>query len=130
MGRRLDPGARLNPLVAATILFGPASVVLAAVTPVAVRIATHPMLTLGRTAGRLFAVSTVGSIVGTFATAFVLIPELGTDQLLALGAAVLLGGTALVAAARTLPIVGVAALAAARRRPPSPRRSRRSRAGR
>ncbi len=108
-----DPGARLNPLVAATILFGPASVVLAAVTPVAVRIATHSMLTLGRTAGRLFAVSTVGSIVGTFATAFVLIPELGTDQLLALGAAVLLGGTALVAAARTLPIVGVAALAAA-----------------
>jgi spermidine synthase len=110
---RWDPGARLNPLVAATILFGPASVVLAAVTPVAVRIATHSMLTLGRTAGRLFAVSTFGSIVGTFATAFVLIPELGTNQLLALGAAVLLGGTALVAAARGLPIVGVAGLAAA-----------------
>jgi spermidine synthase len=108
-----DPGARLNPLVAASILFGPMSVVLAAVTPIAVRIAALDVATLGRTAGRLFAVSTVGSIVGTFATAFVLIPELGTNQLLALGAAVLLAGTALVAAARTLPIVGVAALAAA-----------------
>ena len=108
-----DPGARLNPLVAATVLFGLPSVVLAAVTPVAVRIAARDVLTLGRTAGRLFAVSTVGSIVGTFATAFVLIPEFGTNQLLAQGAAVLLAGTALVAAARTLPIVGVAALAAA-----------------
>ena len=108
-----DPGARLNPLVAAAILFGPMSVVLAAVTPIAVRIAALDVATLGRTAGRLFAVSTVGSIVGTFATAFVLIPELGTNQLLALGAAVLLAGTALVAVARSLPIVGVAALAAA-----------------
>ena len=33
--------------------------------------------------GRLFAISTAGSIAGTFATAFWLIPELGTDQLLA-----------------------------------------------
>jgi spermidine synthase len=108
-----DPGARLNPLVAATVLFGLPSVVLAAVTPVAVRIAARDVLTLGRTAGRLFAVSTVGSIVGTFATAFVLIPEFGTNQLLAQGAAVLLAGTALVASARALPIAGVAALAAA-----------------
>jgi spermidine synthase len=107
-----DPGARLNPLVAAVVLFGPMSVVLAAVTPVAVRIAANDVATLGRTAGRLFAVSTAGSIVGTFATAFVLIPELGTNQLLALCAAVLLLGTALVAAVRSLPIVGVAALAA------------------
>ena len=40
---------------------------------------------LGRTAGRLFSVSTVGSIVGTFVTAFWLVPELGTDQVLAVG---------------------------------------------
>jgi spermidine synthase len=108
-----DPGARLNPLVAAVALFGPMSVVLAAVTPVAVRIAARDVATLGRTAGRLFAVSTAGSIAGTFATAFVLIPELGTNQLLALCAAVLLAGTALVAAVRALPIVGIGALAAA-----------------
>ena len=111
--RRLGSRRALNPLVAAAILFGPMSVVLAAVTPIAVRIAALDVATLGRTAGRLFAVSTVGSIVGTFATAFVLIPELGTNQLLALGAAVLLAGPALVAVARSLPIVGVAALAAA-----------------
>ncbi len=108
-----DPGARLNPLVAAVALFGPMSVVLAAVTPIAVRIAALDVATLGRTAGRLFAVSTAGSIVGTFATAFVLIPEFGTNQLLAQGAAVLFAGTALVAAARALPLVAVGGLAAA-----------------
>ena len=107
-----DPGARLNPLVAAIVLFGPMSVVLASVTPIAVRISTLDVATLGRTAGRLFAVSTVGSIVGTFATAFVLIPEFGTDQLLAQSAAILLAGTALVAAGRALPVVAVAGLAA------------------
>ena len=109
-----DFGARMNPLVAAVALFGPASVVLAAVTPTAVRIAAASVETLGRTAGRLFSVSTIGSIVGTFATAFVLIPEFGTNQLLALGAAVLLGGTALVALARMLPVAaGLTAAAAA-----------------
>jgi len=108
-----DFGARMNPLVAALVLFGPMSIVLAAVTPVAVRIAARSVATLGRTAGRLFAVSTAGSIFGTFATAFVLIPELGTNQLLALCSAILLGGTALVALARELPLAAGAAAAVA-----------------
>ena len=108
-----DPGARLNPLLASIILFGPPSVVLATVTPVAVRIAARSVATLGRTAGRLFAVSTVGSIVGTFATAFVLIPELGSNQLLAYASCSLLAGTAVVAGARgRLPSAAAAAAAA------------------
>jgi spermidine synthase len=86
----LDAGPRLNPLLAALALFGAPSVILAAATPIAVRLAGRSIQTLGRTAGRLFALSTVGSIAGTFATAFYLVPELGTDQLLAVFAAVLL----------------------------------------
>ena len=65
---------------------------------------------LGRTAGRLFALSTAGSIAGTFATAFWLVPELGTDQLLAFGAVALLVAALVVAARERLP--------AARRSPP------------
>ena len=87
---RWDPGPRADPLVASVILFGPPSVVLAMVTPIAVRIASHELHAVGRTAGRLFAISTAGSIAGTFATAFWLIPELGVDQLIAVGAATLL----------------------------------------
>jgi spermidine synthase len=107
-----DPGPRLSPLVAAAILFGPMSVVLAGVTPIAVRINARSIDTLGRTAGRLFALSTVGSIVGTFATAFVLVPELGTNQLLGLGAAALFGAVMVVAAGSRLPVATAAAAAA------------------
>src|SRR6187402_1525527 len=92
-----DPGPRLDPLVAAIALFGPMSVVLASVSPIAVRLAAHSLDRLGRTAGRLFSLSTAGSIVGTFATAFWLVPEYGTDQVLAVGAVVLLAAAAGVA---------------------------------
>jgi spermidine synthase len=87
---RWDPGPRADPLVAATILFAPPSVVLATVTPIAVRLASREVAFAGRTAGRLFSVSTAGSIAGTFATAFWLVPALGVDQLLAAAAAALL----------------------------------------
>ena len=94
---RWDPGPRLNPLVAAIALFGIPSVILAAVTPVAVRLRATTLAHLGRTAGRLFSVSTAGSIVGTFATAFFLIPEFGTEQLFELAAATLFAAAAIVA---------------------------------
>jgi spermidine synthase len=92
-----DPGPRLDPLVAAIALFGPMSVVLASVSPIAVRLAAHSLDRLGRTAGRLFSISTAGSIAGTFATAFWLVPDYGTDQVLAVGAVVLLAAAAVVA---------------------------------
>ena len=97
-----DAGPRLDPLLAATILFGPASVVLASATPIAVRLAARSIDRLGTTAGRLFAISTAGSIVGTFATAFWLVPELGTDQVIASGAVALLAAAAIVALAERL----------------------------
>jgi spermidine synthase len=62
---------------------------------------------VGRTAGRLFAISTAGSIAGTFATAFFLIPEFGTDQLLGLAATALVASVALVALAERV-LAGVA----------------------
>jgi spermidine synthase len=92
-----DPGPRLNPLVATIALFGIPSVVLGTASPVAVRLRARSIERLGHTAGRLFAISTAGSIAGTFATAFWLIPELGTDQVLAAAALALLLAAAAVA---------------------------------
>ena len=94
-----DPGPRLDPLLAAAILFGPASIVLASASPIAVRLAASSLERLGRTAGRLFSISTAGSIFGTFVTAFWLVPELGTDQVLAVGATTLLAAALIVALA-------------------------------
>jgi spermidine synthase len=79
------------------VLFGLPSIVLATATPIAVRLRGRSITTLGRTAGRLFAVSTAGSIAGTFATAFFLIPELGTNELLGILATTLFVAAGLVA---------------------------------
>ncbi len=92
-----DPGPRLNPLFAAIALFGVPSVILATATPIAVRLRARSVASVGSTAGRLFAVSTAGSIVGTFVTAFWLIPEMGTNQLLGLLATALFAGAGFVA---------------------------------
>ena len=110
-----DPGPRLNPSLATILLFGPASVVLGSVSPIAVKLVARSLDRVGRTAGRLFALSTAGSIAGTFATSFWLVPELGTDQVLAVGALALLVAATVVAIAERLlaPAVVLAAGAAA-----------------
>ena len=102
-----DPGPRLDPLIASIALFGLPSIVLAGVTPIAVRLRAVALARLGSTAGSLFSVSTLGSIAGTFLTAFWLIPELGTDQLLGAAAVALFAGAAVVALAerQALPVV-------------------------
>jgi spermidine synthase len=107
-----DPGPRLDPVLAAVLLFGAPSVVLAASTPIAVRLRARDLGDIGHTAGRLFSVSTIGSIAGTFVTAFWLVPELGTDQMLAIGAAVLFAAATLLAFAERLVPAGAVALAA------------------
>ena len=108
-----DPGPRLNPLLATIFLFGAQSVILGTVSPIAVRLKAHSLTELGRTAGRLFAISTAGSIAGTFATAFWLIPELGTDQVLASAAVALMLAAAAVALVERLVLAGAVALALA-----------------
>ena len=108
-----DPGPRLDPLLATIFLFGAQSVLLGTVSPIAVRLKARSLDQLGRTAGRLFAISTAGSIAGTFATAFWLIPELGTDQVLASAAVALMLAAAAVALVERLVVVGALALALA-----------------
>jgi predicted membrane-bound spermidine synthase len=93
-------GLRLGLLGGAFIgtlaLFGPPVVLLGMVSPFAVRVAIGTIDDAGRTAGRIWALSAAGSIIGTLASVFLLIPALGTRRsLLAIGfALVLLGGLA------------------------------------
>jgi len=108
-----DPGPRLDPLLATIFLFGAPSVLLGTVSPIAVRLKARSLEGLGRTAGRLFAISTAGSIAGTFATAFWLIPELGTDQVLAAAAVALMLAATAVAFVERLVFAGALGLALA-----------------
>jgi spermidine synthase len=72
----------LKAVIASLLLFAPASVCLGFVTPFAVRLATVSVDQTGRTVGRLYALSTIGSIVGTFAAGFLLIPFVGSVRTL------------------------------------------------
>ena len=67
----------------------------------------------GRVAGRLYALSTAGSLVGTFLAALVLIPWIGTQRtIVATGACVAIGSALLAGRAWVLAPVAAAALLA------------------
>ena len=70
-----DLGPRLGSLVASALIFFAPALLLAMVSPLGVRLATSSDIErVGRSAGGLYSVSTAGSIVGTLATSFWLIP--------------------------------------------------------
>ncbi len=78
----LDVGLELRSLLAALILFAPASICLGFVTPFAAKLRLASLDTAGRTVGRLYALSTIGSILGTFAAGFFLVPFVGSTRTL------------------------------------------------
>lgn len=71
-------------LFATAVLFGPVSVLLATVSPYAVRLAARDLGRLGHTTGRLYALSNAGSLAGTLGCTFGLIPYLDLRQSLGL----------------------------------------------
>jgi len=74
--------ARWSVLFASVVLFLPASVAMGMVTPFAVRIAIRQVEAAGSVAGGYSALSTAGSILGTLATTFLLMPLLSVASLL------------------------------------------------
>jgi predicted membrane-bound spermidine synthase len=79
----------IKALIASLILFAPASVFLGMVTPYAIKLKVSSLETTGRTVGNLYALSTIGSIAGTFAAGFLLVPFVGSVRTLYLIAAAL-----------------------------------------
>jgi spermidine synthase len=72
----------IKSVAAALVLFAPASVLLGFVTPYAVKLKMLSLADSASTVGRLYALSTVGSILGTFAAGFFLIPFVGSTRTL------------------------------------------------
>jgi len=71
-----------NSLVATFILIIIPTLLLGMVSPYAVKLATKSLDRLGNTSGNLYSVSTIGSIVGTFVTVFILIPFVQINHVL------------------------------------------------
>jgi spermidine synthase len=82
-----------------TLLFFVPCAILGTISPVVAKLAVRDLAKTGRTVGKIYAAGSVGSIVGTFATGFVLISWFGTHAivwgvalvLLSLGLLFLLG---------------------------------------
>lgn len=91
-------GPRLAATLANLLLFAPAATLLGMVSPFAVRLAIVSAESAGATAGNLYALSTAGSIAGTFLAGFVLLSALGSTAVLLLVAATLVAAS--LAAAR------------------------------
>ena len=86
---QFSAGAVIGSFAASLLLFVPPVTLLGMVTPFAIRLGMNDVTRAGQVAGRVFALSTVGSLLGTFLPALLTIPLVGTQRTL-LGCAVLI----------------------------------------
>jgi spermidine synthase len=110
----VEAGAFTGSLLAVLVLVAVPVLVLGMVSPYAIKLALHQIDDAGRTAGRLYAISTLGSLAGTFLSALLFIPLVGTRRtFLAFALALALVGILGVARARwaVVPAVIAAAIA-------------------
>ena len=92
---------KFRSLAASTALFALPSILMGMVSPFAIRLAARRLADVGGVAGTLYAVSTLGSIAGTFAVSFVLVEFLGTKAIVwGVGALLCLVGLYCVVAGR------------------------------
>ena len=71
----------LEILVLTTALFFVPCLILGTISPVVAKLAVHDLSQTGSTVGKIYAAGTAGSIVGTFATGFLLISWFGTHTI-------------------------------------------------
>lgn len=102
----LLPLAPRIPVLAFLLCF-PAGFALSVLTPLAIRIGVPDVASTGRVAGLIFALSTLGCLVGNYVTGFALIPEFTVNQIAVGTAAVLATLAAVVLAVRLNPTNGV-----------------------
>ncbi|MGH2978708.1 MAG: spermidine synthase [Solirubrobacterales bacterium] len=76
----VSAGAFIGSLLGVTVLVAPPVILLGAVSPYAIRLAVERVEESGTVAGRMYAISTIGSLVGTWASALLLVPLVGTRR--------------------------------------------------
>ena len=106
----VSAGAVIGSFFGTLLLFAPAIVLLGMVAPFAIRLALVEVSSAGQVAGRLYAVSTLGSLLGTFLPALITIPLIGTQRTLLVTAALLAAAASTMLGRRWL--VATAAIAA------------------
>lgn len=80
----------LRILILTTMIFFIPSCILGMISPVVVKLTLNNLSKTGNVVGKIYAFSTLGSIIGTFATGFFLISWMGTRNILLAMAAILI----------------------------------------
>jgi spermidine synthase len=99
-------GAVVGSFLAVLLLCAPPVVLLGMVSPFAIRLSVTDLVTAGAVAGRLYALSTAGSLLGTFLPALVLIPAIGTQRTFLVVAALLAASSCFLLGPRYLLVAG------------------------
>lgn len=77
-----DPlGLRLGTFVSTLVLFTPSLLMLGMVGPFAVKLITASLDGVGTSTGSIYAVSTIGSVIGTLFLGFYLFPQVGSREI-------------------------------------------------
>ena len=76
----VSAGAFIGSLVAVSVLVAPPVMLLGAASPYAIRLAVERVEESGTVAGRMYAISTIGSLAGTWTSALLLMPLVGTRR--------------------------------------------------
>ncbi len=108
----LSAGAYIASFFGTMALFALPVTALGAVSPWVIRLAVRDVAETGTVVGRMYALSTLGSLAGTFLPVLVLVPLLGTQRTLILTAAVLATSALPLTGIRFLPVPAVIALLA------------------
>lgn len=77
---QVEAGAFVGSLIAVMVLIAFPVMVLGAAAPYAIRLSVKTADEAGNVAGRLYAISTIGSLAGVFLSALLLVPLLGTRR--------------------------------------------------
>jgi len=99
LGGKLDLMA--GPLLASLMLFFLPTLFLGMVSPIAIRIQTKGINTVGETAGRVFFFGTAGSVVGSLGAGFIFIPHFPVSKIIA-GTGIVLVAVGLAGISRSL----------------------------
>jgi spermidine synthase len=81
-GTEFQTSLMIRILLITTIIFFTPSCLLGMISPVVVKLTLNNLAKTGNVVGKIYAFSTLGSILGTFATGFFLISWMGTRQIL------------------------------------------------
>jgi len=94
-------GPRMEPLLACLILFFPPTIFMGAVSPYAVKLQVRNLDWLGTGVGNLYALSSLGSIIGTLFTSFYLVTWFGVRMIIFIEGIILLAAAAVLWLAHT-----------------------------